>query len=108
MSKRLGLTKKEFEEYREILKIGKCKNCQEGRFDLCQITEAQFKRHGGAFIQRPDGTRKYFCNLGCAVLILSNREMDHVANAFVSPEGHYEQLRNAVNEIPSSRLNKYR
>jgi hypothetical protein len=64
--------------------IGKCKHCQKLDFSKCSKTK------GSAYIEYNNGKRKWFCNLGCVLLFLSqkkklgNKVIHDIFHGFVS------------------------
>ena len=78
---------KKLPTYEEALKLGKCKACQEGRLEDCTAD----KKTAKAFIEGPDGKKKYFCNLGCILLQLNQKGRAQLFEGEVGPQGHYEK-----------------
>jgi hypothetical protein len=77
---------------REMFKEWQCDTCKKNGPGACSATEANAR----AYIEMPDGSRKYFCQIGCLLMQLS----DHDMHAFILSQfdnvGDY--LRNA--QIP--------
>ena len=76
------------QKIRDMLKQWQCTDCQSGNFSHCNHTF----ENGKAFMEKPDGTRQYFCNIGCLLLQLDDEDMTHVIESQFNREGHYEKL----------------
>ena len=64
---------------KEYLKIGKCLNCQKGIVGKCNGNKIT-----PFFIEKINGKRKYFCNLGCIMLSLnSDKANQDIHNGFI-------------------------
>jgi hypothetical protein len=73
-----------------------CAPCRRGDRSQCTAREDNAR----AFIERPDGTREYFCFAGCALLrvleVAGHDGLKKVICQQFDEEGHYEQLRNSI------------
>lgn len=86
------MNQKEFEEYRKVLKFGKCPACQSGHFENCTAT----RKNAHAYMIDKTGKIKWYCNLGCILLQLDQRGVQQVVEGEVGSEGHYEKSINSM------------
>lgn len=75
-------------KFRELLEVWRAKGCKSKGAD-CNCNH----QDGPAFIEGPDGKRKYFCHVGCALLQFDNKSMKKIVEYQFNNEGHYEKLR---------------
>lgn len=73
--------KKQSKNLRKLLLYGKCESCQKGDFSHCGTVER--KSDSKAFVEDEAGVRKWYCNMGCILLQLTDEEIKKVHHGFV-------------------------
>ena len=74
---------------RAILRRQQCAPCRSGK-GKCSVT----KENSNAYMERPDGSRTYYCWPGCILLQLDDVNMTKLVEDQFNIEGHYEKLSN--------------
>ena len=68
------------------LKAWQCDDCRNGRKCKCKKKDAK------VYMENERGKRKYFCNIGCIILLLSDKEAKSFIDRQINVEGHYEKM----------------
>ena len=77
---------------RSYFQSQRCDKCKRG--EPCGCTRKDAK----AYLEAPDGTRRYFCYMGCLLLLLDDENLKHAIESEFNSEGHYEKLQSFVDD----------